>query len=340
MRGKVKALSLVAKAILVLVCLMMIIPSIFHLYPSLAGAEDSYTVLGGSMQPTLRLGDLAFTEKVDPSDIEVGDIVAVRTDSEIYMHRVVEKKESDEEILFRLKGDANEDSDSSYINGSEIIGKTMFSLPMGYLYTKSGYILTVATPLMLLAVNQAVKIYKIYDKGKRRRRGLKAIILGKGGRRRKKISILDTTSVLLLLILVAGSTQMMTPYLTSGNLSYFSDTETEHGNTITADPWKVKSTITCSVSPSNITLHQNVTISGSIEPARSTEVTVKISVDDGATWSTLTVATSNSDGSYHYQWEPGEAGSYKILASWNGDSSYYGATSEETTFSVNAVNAT
>ena len=78
MRGKVKALSLAVKAVLVLGCLVLIVPSIIRLYPSLIGAEGSYIVLGGSMKPTLRPGDLAFTEKVAPSEVEVGDIVAVR----------------------------------------------------------------------------------------------------------------------------------------------------------------------------------------------------------------------------------------------------------------------
>ena len=83
------------------------------------------------MEPTLSLGDLTFTENVEPAEIAAGDVVTVRVDSGVYTLRVVEKVESEEGNLFRLKGDANEDPDSSYVNGSELLGKTLFALPMG-----------------------------------------------------------------------------------------------------------------------------------------------------------------------------------------------------------------
>jgi len=331
LRGKLKALSLVAKAVLVLVCLVMVIPSVIRLCPSLVGADESYIVLGGSMKPTLCPGDLAFTVKVDPAEVEVGDIIAVRTESKVYMHRVVEKKISDGVLVFKLKGDANEEPDANYVAGSDFIGKTVFSLPMGYLYTRSGYTLIVATPLMVLAAYQAVKIYRLYDTRKRMRRGLKAIILGKGSRRRRrKVSIFDTTSALLLIIVVAGGTYMMAPYFASGSRSFFTDTESS-GCVIQAATWKVPSSITCTVSPSNITVGESVTISGAINPARSAEVTIEISND---TWSTMIKVTSNSYGTYEYLWRPGESGSYRIKASWSGDSSYLGASSNVVTVLV------
>jgi len=337
LKGKVKALSLVSKIILVLVCLVLIIPGVMRLCPSLVGADGSYVVLGGSMEPTLSPGDLTFTEKVETAEIDVGDVVAVKTDSGIYTHRVIETKGSDEGILFRLKGDANEDPDSSYVNGSEIIGKTSFSLPMGYLYTKNGYILAVAAPLMLLAVAQAVKINKLYDTRKRRRGGLKAILLGKGGRRRRKLSILDTTSILLLLILVAGGTNMMAPYFAIGSAGFFTDTESSTSNVIGAATWMVPSSISCSASPSSTMLGETVTISGSINPVRSAEVTIDVSTDEGSTWTSLTPVTSNADGSYEYEWNPG-VGSYEIKASWDGDGDYFGASSETVNVIVSEQN--
>jgi len=332
LRGKVKALSLVAKAILVLVCLAMIIPNIIQLHPSLIGADECYIILGGSMQPTLRMGDLVFTKKVDPSEIDIGDIVTVRTDSGVYTHRVLEKVESGESVLFKLKGDANKDPDSSYVSCSEVIGKTVFSLPTGYVYTKRGYALIVATPLMLLAFYQAIKIYKVYDRDRRWRRGLKALLLGRGGRRRRKLSILDTTSVLLLTILVAGGTYMMTPYFTSGGGSFFTDTESAPKNVIRAGTWKVTSTITCSVSDPTINLGEGVTVSGSITPKRC-GVDVTLTYQRNGTTIERTVST-NDDGVYEYLYVPNEIGVWTIKASWNGDSYYYGATSEEITLTV------
>ena len=320
---KVKSISLVAKIALVLVCLVLIIPGVMRLCPSLVGADDSYVVLGGSMEPTLSIGDLTFTKKIETAEIDVGDVVTVRVDSGVYTHRVVETVESDEGILFRLKGDANEDPDSSYVNGSELLGKTMFALPMGYLYTRSGYLLVISAPLMILAGYQSLKIYKLYT---RKKRSLKL-------RKRQKFSIVDTTSILLLLVLVAGCSNMITPRFTSVSGGFFIDTEASPSNVVGAGTWMVSSSISCSASPSSIIVGEAVMISGSINPARSAEVTIDISTDDGASWTSLTTVTSNADGNYEYEWNP-EVGSYEIKASWDGDGGYFGASSETVNVSV------
>ena len=317
LRWKVKSISLVANIALVLVCFVLVIPGVMRLCPSLFGADGSYVVLGGSMEPMLSLGDFTFTQKVEPAEVDVGDVVAVRVDSIVYTHRVVNKTESDEAILFRLKGDANEDPDSSYVNGSELLGRTMFSLPMGYLYTRSGYLLVVSAPLMILAGYQALKIYKLYT---RKKRSLKV-------RKRQKFSIIDTTSILLLLILVAGCTNMITPHFTSVSGGFFTDTEASSNNVVGAGTWMVSSSISCSASPSSIMLGEAITISGSINPARSAEVTIDVSADDGVSWTSLTAVTSDADGNYEYEWNP-EVGSYEIKASWDGDGGYFGASSE------------
>lgn len=323
MRGKVKPLSLVAKAVLVLVCLVMIIPSIIYLCPFLIGADGSYIVLGGSMKPTLSPGDLAFTEKVDPAEVEVDEIVVVRSDSGVYMHRVVEANQS----LFRLKGDANEEPDSSYVNGSEIIGKTSLILPMGYTYTKIGYILTMSAPLMVLAFYQSFKLYKFYTRKKRR----SLRVCGK----RRKFSLLDTTSILLLLILVAGSTHMMAPYFAIGSVSFFTDVESSSGNVVRAGIWRVSSSITCSVSNLTISLGENVTVHGSINPARS-GVAVTLTYGWNDTTTTRTVKT-NALGAYEDIFALNQVGSWTIRASWDGDGSYFGASSGVITVSVTLV---
>ena len=87
---------------------------------------------------------------------------------------------------------------------------------------------------------------------------------------------------------------------------------------------KLSSVITCSISPQSVTVGSSVTISGSITPARSATVTIEIYRD------TSLIETETkwaSGGSYSYEWTPTEAGSYKILASWEGDEEYLGADS-------------
>ena len=331
LRGKVKALSLVVKVVLVLVCLVVVIPSVIFLFPSLVDADCSYVVLGGSMKPTLYPGDLVFVKDVDPTGIEVGDIVTVKCRSRIYTHRVFKKKLSDGEILFRLKGDANEEPDASYVKPSDIVGVVCFSVPTGYFYTPYGYLLTVTTPLILLAVNQAIKIYRFYASRKRWRRGLKALILGRKDDRRK-ISILDTTSVLLLLILAGGCTRIIAPRLMPSSVSYYLDTEATHV-LISAGTWRNPSIITCSVSPnSTITLGENVTVSGLIDPAHG-NVVVKLTYECNGT-TVVRDVTTDVDGTYEDVYAPERVGVWSVVASWKGDGDHYSATSGRISFRV------
>jgi len=311
----------------------MVVPGILRLCPFLIGADSSYIVLGGSMKPTLCPGDLAFTLKADPSEVQVGDVIASRTASGVCMHRVMEKVETDEEVLFRLKGDANEDPDSSYVGGQEIIGKLYFCLPMGCLYAESGYVLAVATPFTLLTVHQAVRTYRTYDRKNKRRRGLEAILLGNDGRRRRrKIPIIDTNSVLLLVILVAGSTHMMAPYFATGGRSFFTDTESSTV-TIGAATWKVESMITCIIHPNpNINIGEDIRVSGSINPSHG-GVNVTLTYRAGPS-TVVRLVVTDPGGSYTDTFTPTIPGTWTVQASWEGSNNYYGATSDEVQVSV------
>ncbi len=92
-------------------------------------------------------------------------------------------------------------------------------------------------------------------------------------------------------------------------------------------------TITCSLSTSEIAEGNSITISGTISASVSATVTIEKSQDQGNTWTLITTTTSNS-GAYTRQWSPAQ-GTYQIRASWPGDSTHFGATSASTTLKVN-----
>jgi len=323
-KSPLKSIKIATQLLLVIVILMLIVPSALHLCPVLVGADGSFVVMGGSMAPTYHVGDLVFTDAVDPAEIGVGDVIAVRLDSTVYTHRVIETVKSEDGLLFRLKGDANEEPDLTYVNGSELIGKAVFSLPTGFVYSGSGYLLVVSVPLMGLAFYQSHKIYRAYTQKKR---GLKA-------RRNRRLSVIDSTSILLLLIVVVGGTYMITSRFTSVSGGFFVDAESSSSNTVGAGMWKVASSISCMFSSSKITVGEFVSISGNITPPRSALVTIEYSVDGGASWSLLAEFSSDSGGSYVYEWSP-DAGSYMVRASWAGDGGYFGAVSNNVNLVVN-----
>lgn len=70
-------------------------------------------------------------------------------------------------------------------------------------------------------------------------------------------------------------------------------------------------TITCSVSPSSITIGESVTISGSTDPAHKALVKIEVK-PPGGDWSDLTMLFSTTDGSYSLVWRPNQVGSYQF----------------------------
>ena len=72
--------------------------------------ERSLTVLSGSMEPQLHVGDVVVVDQVPPLDVRVGDIVTFRDPedaSRLITHRVREIDVNGSDVAFVTKGDAN-----------------------------------------------------------------------------------------------------------------------------------------------------------------------------------------------------------------------------------------
>jgi hypothetical protein len=96
---------------------------------------------------------------------------------------------------------------------------------------------------------------------------------------------------------------------------------------------KLSSSITCSLSKSEITEGESITISGAIDPALSNRnVTLTYEKPDGSTQNRT--VTTDSEGDYSDSFTPDTTGSWKINASWKGDEEYKGASSSTKSFTV------
>jgi len=94
------------------------------------------------------------------------------------------------------------------------------------------------------------------------------------------------------------------------------------------------SDISILLSKATITLGESVTISGSISPSRvGVTVTIKYKLAGGS-WSALGIETTDSNSEYSYPWQPEEAGTYELQASWEGDANTSPAQSETVTLKV------
>jgi len=96
---------------------------------------------------------------------------------------------------------------------------------------------------------------------------------------------------------------------------------------------KIPSSFFIQTPESRISVGESITISGSINPAVSgAEVVIAFTKPDGSTF-TRTVSTG-SDGAYTDLHTPTETGSWSVKSSWDGDSTYIGATSQAASFTV------
>ncbi len=113
--------------------------------PKLMGYEEM-AVLTGSMEPNYPVGSLIFVKEIDPDQLEVGDVITYRLDSDtVVTHRIVEIDKEAQTVT--TKGDANSSNDGSPVPYSEIVGKAHFKIP--YL----GYVsMNIKTPKGIMAI--------------------------------------------------------------------------------------------------------------------------------------------------------------------------------------------
>jgi signal peptidase I len=82
------------------------------------------------MEPNLKQGDLLLLHSVNGSSAGIGDIVAFHRGDRGILHRVIEKKQSENgEIVLVTKGDNNRLADPP-IKASEVDAKLLFRMPL------------------------------------------------------------------------------------------------------------------------------------------------------------------------------------------------------------------
>lgn len=146
--------STILMVVLLALAAVLIVPVILG-YTELA-------VLTGSMQPTIPVGSLIYVKEVEPSTLQVGDVVTYQLEGDTMVtHRVVEVN-PDEGYLV-TQGDANEDPDGQ-INFDRIVGKMDFHLPyLGYISmnirTKTGIFAICGTLIAIILLTFIPEIF-------------------------------------------------------------------------------------------------------------------------------------------------------------------------------------
>lgn len=153
-------------AVLIVVIALLLI----NAFPSVVGADYSFVVMSGSMEPAIPTGSIVFVKDAPAESIEEGDVITFSkgTGTVTTTHRVIEKYQSGGGIRFETKGDNNEVPDTEPVYRSDLVGVVMFSVPfIGYLSafasTRLGWLVFIAIPCFLLIMSELWELYQALE---------------------------------------------------------------------------------------------------------------------------------------------------------------------------------
>jgi signal peptidase len=141
----------------------LIVPSAF--------GYGSFTVLSGSMMPTLHVGDVVIEQRVRPLSARVGDVVTFRDpehQDRLYTHRVVAMAAVGSDVSFVTRGDANTGVEKWTVPAGGTIGRVEYRIPyLGYVTNRAGSRIgrfaLLVIPAFLLAIVELRRIWRRSD---------------------------------------------------------------------------------------------------------------------------------------------------------------------------------
>lgn len=161
---RISVLVTVLLILAVLLCLYVVIQVLSNGYVSFGGFM-MFRVVTGSMEPTISVGALLVTQRVDIESIRLDDIICFRTqEAEIWgkvvTHRVVGVFEGiDGSPLLETKGDANLVMDGYLVNRGNFVGKVVWytgedsvlNSIFSFFTNKVGFLGCIVFPCLLMA---------------------------------------------------------------------------------------------------------------------------------------------------------------------------------------------
>lgn len=161
----IKTIYRVGYGMFVVTLLLLVIILLLTLFPLKSNLQLK-VVQSGSMEPNIKTGSVVFIKPV--STYVVGDVITYGKDTKIDVpttHRIVESRSVEGLLLFKTKGDANEDADKVEVTQKEVIGKVVLDVPyVGYLISFAkkplGFFLIILVPALIIILDEIIKIWK------------------------------------------------------------------------------------------------------------------------------------------------------------------------------------
>ena len=135
--------------------------------PALLGMH-SFTILSGSMTPTIGVGDVVVDRSIAPLEARVGDIVTFKSpgnSSRLITHRVIHMRAAGDTVSFVTRGDANTGVERWSVPVDGRIGRVLYRIPkVGYVAnvagSRLGRLLFLVLPATLLGVAELRRLLR------------------------------------------------------------------------------------------------------------------------------------------------------------------------------------
>ena len=134
---------------------------------------NAYVVLTGSMLPHIKVEDVVVTKKIEPAELQEGDIITFASSDDRYYgtiitHRILKKyyDSTTGKYTFQSKGDNNNVADNALVEEQNIYGKVIMKIPkLGYLQvflaSQGGWILVILIPCAVVISFDIMKLFKM-----------------------------------------------------------------------------------------------------------------------------------------------------------------------------------
>lgn len=162
----------VLAAVVIALALVVLLRTVFTPageLPSL-GSYSFMRTLTGSMEPAIPVHSFIVTEEVDPSSLQVGDIITFRAtessmEGALNTHRITSVYEENGQLMFHTKGDANAVEDAAPVAAVNVVGRVVFvSAALGTVVSLFSNPLVffpfIILPLVVLMVFEIAKLVK------------------------------------------------------------------------------------------------------------------------------------------------------------------------------------
>lgn len=127
----------------------------------------SFTVMSGSMEPTIHVGDVVIDRKISPLDARPGDVVTFSDPSgrrRLITHRIRSMRVRGHTVQVTTKGDANDTVERWTVPANGRIGRVELRVwklgyPLVYAHSRFGLMGLVALPALLLCLMELRRIW-------------------------------------------------------------------------------------------------------------------------------------------------------------------------------------